>query len=84
MVLPADRRSGMRQPIKTFEQFRDAISAYRLPRVILAALELKLFTVIGKHTLDDAGSRARDESQRAGTVHSLPEPRHGRVAAEER
>ena len=50
MVLPADRRSGMRQPIKTFEQFRDALSAYRLPRVILAALELKLFTVIGKQT----------------------------------
>jgi SAM-dependent methyltransferase len=37
----------MRQPIKTFEQFRDALSAYRLPGVILAALELGLFTVVG-------------------------------------
>src|SRR5690242_950948 len=34
--------------IRTFEEFRDAVSAYRLPRVILTALELKLFTVIGK------------------------------------
>ena len=40
----------MRQPITTFDEFRDALSAYRLPRVILAALELKLFTVIGKAT----------------------------------
>jgi len=40
----------MTAPIQTFEQFRDALSAYRLPRVILTALELKLFTVIGKTT----------------------------------
>jgi len=40
----------MKPPIKTFEDFRDALSAYRLPRVILTALELKLFTVIGKNT----------------------------------
>jgi cyclopropane fatty-acyl-phospholipid synthase-like methyltransferase len=40
----------VRQPIKTFDEFRDALSAYRLPRVILAGLELKLFTVIGKAT----------------------------------
>src|SRR5262245_28784729 len=38
----------MRQPMKTFEEFRDALSAYRLPRVILTALELNLFTIIGK------------------------------------
>ena len=38
----------MKLPIKTFEEFRDALSAYRLPRVILTALELRLFTVIGK------------------------------------
>lgn len=37
----------MRQRITTFEEFRDAISAYRLPRVLLAGLELDLFTVIG-------------------------------------
>ena len=40
----------MKLPIKTFEEFRDALSAYRLPRVILTALELRLFTVIGKTT----------------------------------
>jgi SAM-dependent methyltransferase len=38
----------MNRPITTFEAFRDALSAYRLPRVILTALELKLFTIIGK------------------------------------
>ncbi|MDH4153356.1 MAG: acetylserotonin O-methyltransferase [Nitrospira sp.] len=37
----------MRPRIATFREFRDAISAYRLPRVLLAALELDLFTVIG-------------------------------------
>lgn len=36
----------MSQRITTFEEFRDAISAYRLPRVLLAGLELDLFTVI--------------------------------------
>jgi SAM-dependent methyltransferase len=50
VVLPADRWYGMRQPIRTFDEFRDAVSAYRLPRVIIAALELKLFTVIGRAT----------------------------------
>lgn len=37
----------MTQRITTFAEFRDAISDYRLPRVLLAALELDLFTVIG-------------------------------------
>lgn len=40
----------MKKGISTFDEFREALSAYRLPRVILAALELKLFTVIGKRT----------------------------------
>ena len=40
----------MTSPIHSFEQFRDALSAYRLPRVILTALELGVFTVIGKST----------------------------------
>jgi SAM-dependent methyltransferase len=35
------------QRITTFDEFRDAISSYRLPRVLLAALELDLFTAIG-------------------------------------
>ena len=50
MVLPADRGSRMKLPITTFEEFRDALSGYRLPRVILTALELNLFTIICKHT----------------------------------
>jgi SAM-dependent methyltransferase len=40
----------MSLPIRTFEEFRDAVSAYRLPRVILTALELKIFTAIGART----------------------------------
>ncbi|MBD0315623.1 MAG: methyltransferase domain-containing protein [Nitrospiraceae bacterium] len=47
MVLPDDRGDRMTGPIATFEQFRDAVSAYRLPRVLLAALELDLFTAVG-------------------------------------
>lgn len=34
-------------PIKTFDEFRDAVSAYRLPHIILAAVELDLFTTVG-------------------------------------
>jgi len=34
--------------IKTFEDFRDTVSAYRLPGVIISALELDLFTAIGR------------------------------------
>jgi hypothetical protein len=39
--------SSNNRPIRTFAEFREAIFAYRLPRVILAALELNLFTVLG-------------------------------------
>jgi SAM-dependent methyltransferase len=35
------------RPITTFDDFRDAITAYRLPRVLIAALELNLCTAIG-------------------------------------
>jgi len=35
-------------PITTFDEFRDAVSAYRLPRLLLMALELNLFTVVGE------------------------------------
>ena len=34
-------------PIRSFEDFRDAVSAYRLPRILISALELDLFTVMG-------------------------------------
>ncbi|HEY5626835.1 MAG TPA: methyltransferase [Nitrospira sp.] len=40
----------MTRSLKTFGEFRDAISAYRLPLVILTALELNLFTTIGTRT----------------------------------
>ena len=33
--------------IRTFEEFRTALAAYRLPRIILTALDLELFTAIG-------------------------------------
>ncbi|WP_447598763.1 methyltransferase [Nitrospira sp. Nam80] len=33
--------------ITDFERFREAITAYRLPRVIVSALELDLFTAVG-------------------------------------
>jgi len=37
----------MRLRIATFDDLRDAITAYRLPRILIAALELNLFTAIG-------------------------------------
>jgi SAM-dependent methyltransferase len=46
------RRPAAASPaIRTFEEFRDAVFSYRLPRVILTALELKLFTVLDRRTL---------------------------------
>ncbi len=33
--------------IRTFEEFRTALAAYRLPRIILTALDLDLFTAMG-------------------------------------
>ena len=42
-----DRRGPVSRPIATFDDLRDAITAYRLPRVLIAALELNLFTAIG-------------------------------------
>jgi len=35
------------QRITTFDEFRDAVSAYRLPRLLLVALELDLCTTVG-------------------------------------
>ncbi len=36
----------MIRPLSTFDDFRNAITAYRLPRVLIAAIELDLFTAI--------------------------------------
>ncbi len=46
-MLPRTRKGVVSPRITTFDKFRDAISAYRLPRVLLAALELDLFTAVG-------------------------------------
>jgi SAM-dependent methyltransferase len=48
MVLPANRERILKQRITTFNEFRNAISGYRLPRVLLASLELDLFTAVGE------------------------------------
>lgn len=37
-------------PIRHFDDFRDAVFAFRLPRILLTALELDLFTVMGKRS----------------------------------
>ena len=42
-----DRRGRVNRQIATFDDFRDAITAYRLPRVLIAAIELDIFTAIG-------------------------------------
>jgi len=46
-VLPRTWKGVVSPHITTFDEFREAISAYRLPRVLLAALELDLFTTVG-------------------------------------
>jgi SAM-dependent methyltransferase len=38
---------GAEPPIRTFEDFRTAVAAYRLPRIIFTALDLDLFTAVG-------------------------------------
>ncbi|MBI3807292.1 MAG: methyltransferase [Nitrospirae bacterium] len=45
-----DRRDPLSKRIATFDDFRDAITAYRLPRVLIAAIELDLFTTIGMNS----------------------------------
>ena len=41
-----DWRGQVRRRIATFDDLRNAITAYRLPRVLIAALELNLFTAV--------------------------------------
>ena len=47
MVCEDDWRGSVSKRIGTFDDFRDAITTYRLPRVLIAAIELNLFTAIG-------------------------------------
>lgn len=44
------RQRSFPLPIRTFETFREVFSAYRLPRILLMALELDLCTVMGEQT----------------------------------
>jgi len=46
-VCANDRRGRVSRRIATFDDFRDAVTAYRLPRVLIAGIELDLFTTIG-------------------------------------
>ena len=43
-------RGPVRGRLSTFDDFRNAITTYRLPRVLIAAIELDLFTAIGTDT----------------------------------
>jgi len=47
VVSATNRRGRVKLRITSFDEFRDAVSAYRLPRILLTALELDLFTKIG-------------------------------------
>lgn len=60
-----DRRDPVSRQIATFDDFRNAITAYRLPRVLIASLELNLFTAIGTEiwTIPDL-ARAMKVSER--------------------
>jgi SAM-dependent methyltransferase len=51
----------MSRRIATFNDLRDAITAYRLPRVLIAALELDLFTAIdaGTWTVPDLARKVK-------------------------
>ncbi|THI83799.1 MAG: methyltransferase [Nitrospira sp. CG24A] len=59
----------MSKHIATFDEFRDAITAYRLPRVLIAAIELDIFTAIGADswTLADL-AREMKVSERGLTI----------------
>jgi len=46
-VCADNRRGSVSRRLSTFDDFRDAITTYRLPRVLIAAIELNLFTAIG-------------------------------------
>src|SRR5689334_9945718 len=59
----------MTVPVKTFDEFRDLLSEYRLPLVILCALELRLFTEMAdrRWTMRDLARRLQ-VSERGLTI----------------
>lgn len=54
-------------PIHSFEQFRDAIYAFRVPRIILSALELDLFSQMGTRTWSLPALAKRVKASQRGT-----------------
>lgn len=52
--------------IRNFEEFRDVVVAYRLPRIILTALDFDLFTVMGARPWTSAALAKRLRTSRRG------------------
>ena len=74
MVPADDRNGGMKTAattarIATFEDFRTALSAYRLPSILLAALDMDLFTKVGNRSWTMAElAKALQVSERGLTI----------------
>ena len=66
MVSSHHRDNEVTDRITTFDQFRDTIANYRLPRVLLTALELDLFTTIGGGTWTVPALAKKPDSASAG------------------
>lgn len=60
----------MTRHITTFDEFRDTVSAYRLPRVLLAALELDLCTAVGNRswTISDLAKKLKVSERGLGIL----------------
>lgn len=61
------RRASLEtRPIQTFDEFREAVFAYRLPRVLLTALEIDLFAALDSRALSLAALAKRLKVSRRG------------------
>jgi len=56
--------------ISTFDEFRDAVAAYRLPHVLVAALQLGIFTAVGDRTwaVDDLAKELKLSARGLGIL----------------
>ena len=52
--------------IRTFEQFRDAVYAFRIPRIILSAMDIELFSRMGDRTWSIPALAKRVDASRRG------------------
>jgi SAM-dependent methyltransferase len=70
MVPQANRKRIMTQRITTFDEFRGVVSGYRLPRVLLVALELDLFTTVGDRlwTIPDLAKELKVSERGLGII----------------